>query len=217
MIPLIQEGVLRFARETGILAQLERYETAALWVLAALGLLLCLAGIRVYRACCAGLLFLLTAALTCVLLRDRAAWREVVTCFSVLGVTLSFLALFWNRLDACLICAAIGGCAGWLLTEGMWGAMLLGLTCLILTLTFPVETLRILTAAMGSRILWEAAAVGGWELPWPVMIPTAALGYLVQRLSSRRQMLFKKARPDWVTYWWEERKRRYAHGISKGN
>ncbi len=219
MAQLLTDGFLRFANETGIIQELWRYEAYGYWALVAVGALALLLGFRVYRGYCSAMLFMLTATVTCILLRDRVSWRAVDTCFSVIGVVLAFFSLFWHRLDACLFCALIGGCAGWVLFRSVWGIIPLALIGLILTLTFPVETLRVMTSILGCWILWDAAVWRGLGIPFIVTVPVVAVGYLSQRLVSRKQTLFKKVRPDRVTHWLEERERKKQHadGISQGN
>ena len=229
MARLVRDGFLFFANETGIIVNLWNYERFAFPALVILGALSCLLGVRVYRWYSAAMIFMLTATVACLLLRGDTSWRAIVTCFSVIGITLGFLALFWNKLDGCVLCALIGGGAGWLLFRSVWGVIPLALLEFVLMLIFPLETLRVTMAVFGSWVLWDLSMWQGMGLSWPLMIPAAAFGYLIQRLFSRNQTLFKKVRPDRMTHWMEERERkkkekkeqrrekRHADSVPQGN
>ena len=62
------------------------------------------------------------------------------------------------------------------------------------------------TAIQGAWILADAAVLKGFSMPGILIFPVCFVaGLLLQLLTSRRQQLFKKVRPDVVTHWMEKR------------
>lgn len=212
-----------FAYETGILDELGPYRQYGPWVLLAIGALALVLGFRVYRGLFSALLFMLVATVTSILLRGRAPdWGDVVTCFSVLGVTAAFMGLFWHRMGGTVLCALLGACMGWAVWPKVWFVIVCALAAFVMTLNFPVFTIDLMTAGAGAWLLWDVAP-GLWPAARPVYILAAlAAGFAFQYLTTLRQKLFKKRRPDRMTRWLEEKERErkhagYADSLSEGN
>ena len=211
-----------FAYQTGIMDDLGPYRQYGPWALLVIGALALVLGFRTYRAMFSALLFMIIATVTSILLRDRTDWGSVVTCFTVIGVPAAFFAFFWHRLGGSLLCALLAACMGWSARPSIWVALLCALAGLIMTLNFPVFTIDLLTAGAGAWLLGDVAP-GLWPEAEPIYaLGALAIGFAFQYLTTLRQKLFKKRRPDRMTRWLEERERKrkhaqYADSLSEGN
>ena len=219
-----------FAYQTGILDDLAPFRPYGYWVLLALGALALLLGFRTYRPMFSALLFMVIATVTSILLRGRTDWGSITTCFTVIGVPAVFMAWFWFRLDGCLLCALLAACMGWTAWPRIWVAVVCALAGLLLTLSFPVLSIDLMTAAAGTWLLCDLSPqLLARFLPQAVpqtrlacTLTALAVGFGFQYLTTLRQKIFKKRRPDRVTRWLEERERRrkhagYADSFSEGN
>lgn len=206
MAKIIADFFLKFADVTKIRDDIGNYQNYAIWALGILGLLLCFGGFKIYRTILMLLVFTGITIASCVCLEGHVDWGGIVTCFAVTGVFLGFISFYWFRFGACLICGIIGAMIGWLICPSVWLVLIGGMIGVAFTLTFPVVSLSLFTAAGGVLLLKDVAVM--LEMPRfavGVLILGVLMGFSVQMLTNRKQDIFKKVRPDRVTYWMEKK------------
>lgn len=205
MTEFFWQGIALFGEVTGISGWLEETEAYGIWIGLALGALCCFWGFWIYRTVFAALLFGATATASCILLDGRAEWGQIVTCFTVIGVFLAALGLYWQRLGGCVICALMLGAAayryGWL-----W-MIAAACTGMAFELTFPVIAISFCMSAGGAVLMTEQLQ-GTQYGKYAVVIGIIAgmAGFLVQMIGSRNQKLFPKPYLDRLRWWLENKK-----------
>lgn len=206
MAKIIGDFFLKFAEVTKILDNIKPYQNYAVWALLILGVLLCFGGAKIYRTVVMVLVFAGVTITSCVCLEGRTDWGAIVTCFAVTGVFLGFISFYWFRLGACIICGIIGALSGWLISPCILLACIGGVIGVVFTLTFPVVSLSWFTALGGALLIKDAMVMFGVsKFSVVVLVLGVLIGFYIQMLSNRKQDIFKKVRPDRVTYWMEKK------------
>ena len=206
MAKIIADFFLKFADVTKILDDIESYQDYAIWALGILGLLLCFCGFKIYRTILMLLVFTGVTIVSCVCLDGYTDWGAIVTCFAVTGVFLGFISFYWYRFGACLVCGIIGAMIGWLICPSVWLVLVGGMIGMAFTFTFPVVSLTLFTAAGGALLLKDVVVMLELSnIAVGVLVVGIGSGFAVQMMTSRKQDIFKKVRPDRVTYWMEKK------------
>ena len=206
MAKIIADFFLKFADETRILDDIKIYQNYAIWALGILGLLLCFGGFKIYRTILMLLVFAGVTIVSCVCLEGRRDWGAITTCFAVTGVFLGFISFYWFRFGAGMVCGIIGAMIVWLICPSVWLVLLGGMLGIAFTLTFPVISLSLFTAVGGALLLKDVAVMLGIsKFTFGVLILGSIIGFTVQIMTNRKQDIFKKVRPDRVTYWMEKK------------
>ena len=206
MANIIIDFFLKFAEVTKTLDDIESYQNYAIWALGILGLLLCFGGFKIYRTILMLLVFVGVTIVSCVCLEGRTDWGAVVTCFAVTGVFLGFISFYWFRFGACIVCGIIGAMICWLICPSVWLVLIGGLIVAGFTFTFPVFSLSLFTAAGGALLLKDVfVMLEAPRIAVCVLVLGITIGFAVQMLTNRKQDIFKKVRPDRVTYWMEKK------------
>lgn len=172
-------------------------ETA--WLI--LGILLILAGMKLYRLLSSLLMFGATAIALCVLMGGKADWGAIVTAFTITGCLLSYLAYNWKLTDAVVISGL--GAAGvlWGICPVWWVAGIAGVLAAVFTGFFPVAGIAFFTAAAGSALI-------GARFPHPFLLVLMTIGGTAVQvvLFGRKQKLFEKTMPDKARFWMQQKK-----------
>lgn len=205
MAQLVSELFQKFAYETGILGELRAYGAFGMQCLIALAAVFVLFGFKTYRAVFALLVFMAVALASCFLLTGRTDWGSIVTCFSVLGSVLAFMGYKWVHLGACIISGLVALSAAWVYTHTLWLAVLLCVLAIAATVAFPVICICLFTALWGSLVLTELTPLP--DALWMIVLLCAG-GFALQMLLARKQKLFAKKYPAFVTHWLEQRQQR---------
>ena len=205
MAKILADFFLKFADTTRILDDIEQYQSYAIWVFGILGLLLCFSGFKIYRTIMMLLVFAGVTIVSCVCLEGHTDWGSIVTCYAVTGVFLGFISFYWFRVGACVVCSIIGAIIGWLICPCIWLTLLGGIIGVAFTFTFPVVSLSLFTATGGVLLLQDVAEMLGVSRFVVGLIFLGITGFAVQMLTNRKQDIFKKVRPNSVTYWMEKK------------
>lgn len=214
MTEFLWQGIVLFGETTGILGWLEEIKAYGMWIGLLAGVACSFFGFWIYRAVFSALLFGVTAVASCILLNGRVDWGQIVTCFTVVGIFLAALGLYWQRLGGSVICALMLGAAvyrcGWL-----W-AVAAACIGMAFELTFPVIAISFCMSAGGAVLLAECLQGTQYgEYAAAIGIIAGMAGFLVQMIGSRNQKLFPKPYPDRLRWWMENKKGgKHADGIS---
>ncbi|MGM9566576.1 MAG: hypothetical protein ACI3W6_00120 [Clostridia bacterium] len=167
-----------------------------------LGILLILAGMKLYRLLSSLLMFGATAIVLCVLMGGKADWGAIVTAFTITGCLLGYLAYNWKLTDAVVISGLAAAGVLWGICPVWWVAAIAGILAAVFTGFFPVAGVTFFTAAAGSALI-------GAEFPHPFLLILMTMGGTAVQvvLFGRKQKLFKKTMPDKVRFWMQQKKK----------
>lgn len=203
------KGFSVFAEKTRIAGKMCPRETDIRLALAAVGVLLVLFGIGIYRLLTAALLFGVSAAVLVGVLDGKIGWGAVVTAFVLIGCLLACFSFQWKTADAMAIGAMVLAYVGWSVYPTWWTVLVGAAFGSLVTGLFPLYGVTAFCAAMGTILLMEQAIFfqkipGTQTLLWiPAVIAHCVgfAGFCFQLfVLGRKQKLFKKTMPDRVRY-----------------
>lgn len=204
MANAVEETILWFGVLTGIEEVVNSGLPLIMAAVALASLLLCFLGFRIYPAVFSGIVFFLTAAVFCLLWKERYSWLYVSAGFCVVGAVLAFLGFRCKNMGAVLLC----GLESAMLAAVMWGnpvaAAAAGILGGILTFYVPFAGVVIYQALCGGLLCLDIT-FRLFEITLPVSrlwcLENAALiaaGLAVQIIMNRNQKLFEQTYPKWL-------------------
>lgn len=204
MANAVEETILWFGVLTGIEEVVNSGLPLIMAAVALASLLLCFLGFRIYPAVFSGIVFFLTAAVFCLLWKERYSWLYVSAGFCVVGAVLAFLGFRCKNMGAVLLC----GLESAMLAAIMWGNPLIaaaaGTLGGILTFCFPFAGVVTYQALCGGLLCLDITC-RLFEITLPVSrlwcLENAALiaaGLAVQIIMNRNQKLFEQTYPKWL-------------------
>lgn len=207
MVDLVIKLFQDFAYETGILGEIRGYEKQGMWCLLVLSVMALVWGFKTYRVIFSALLFMGCTLAICHLLTDKTDWGTIVTTFAVLGTAIALIGYNWNYLGGVSISVLITCGVTFMLSESIVVMVLVGILFAVLVVQLPVVTICLTTALWGSLMLIELTM-----LPDEVLFISGLtlFGFLFQMFVNKKQTLFKKLYPIYITNWLERRKQNKA-------
>ena len=203
------KGVAVFAEKTGIGGKICPRETDIRIALTAVGVLLVLFGIGIYRLLTAVLLFGVLAAVLVSVLDGKIGWGAVVTAFVLIGCLFACFSFLWKTADAMVIGAMVLAYVGWSVYPAWWTVLIGAAVGFLVTGLFPLYGVTAFCAAMGTILLMEQAIFfqkipGTPTLPWIPAVIVHCFGFagfcFQLFVLGRKQKLFKKTMPDRIRY-----------------
>lgn len=197
MYDFIYEQLEQFAYLSGIIGSVREHADMISIIMMAVGILLCLLGIYIYRYAAAIITFFAVAEMIIILWANRTSWGTIVTAFSVAGVFLAYY--IWNAkyISAVILCWA--SIALYLINartiEEVIGYIVLMIGCAFAVFSFPVESICISTTVIGTLLLRDLVAFNDRFL-WMIAV---VFGIALQLVLSKRQSLYDKRYPEWFT------------------
>ena len=210
MVDLVIKLFQDFAYETGILGEIRQYEKLGMWCLHFLSVIALVWGFKAYRAFFSVLIFMGFTVAICLILTDKTDWGTIVTTFAVLGTAIAALSYKWNYLGGISISVLITLGVTFILSGSIVVMVLVGILFVVLVVQFPVVTICLTSALWGSLMLTELTM-----LPDGIVFVSVLtlFGFLFQMFVNKKQTLFKKPYPTYITDWIEQ-KERTRHVIS---
>lgn len=197
MYDLVYGQFEQFAYLSGIIGYVRENVDVISWTMVAVGIVLCAFGIYAYRYIAALITFFLVAEGIIFLGAGRTSWGTVVTAFAVTGVFLAYYiwnANYWSAIILCLASIALhfaNATDAWEIV----GYIVLMAGCIFAIAIFPVESICGSTAIIGTLLLKDLFD-SNYRFMWIIV---AVLGIALQLLLSKKQSLFDKRYPDWLT------------------
>lgn len=153
----MREAVIWFG---GLTETADMVNNGIMWILAAIALIAladCFLGIRVYPAVVSGGLFCVTAAVFCLLWKEKQSWLYVAAGFCVVGAVLAFLGFRWKKTGAVLLCGA--ECAMLILVSGghVFLAFLGGIAGAVFTYRYTDIGIMLFQSLCGALIFYDLA------------------------------------------------------------
>ena len=197
MYELIHSQFEQFAYVSGIIGLVRENMDSISKGMILLGILLCVFGIFIFRYVSAVITFFLVAGGIIVVGSGRASWGTVVTAFAVAGVFLAYYIWSMNYVPAMVF--SLSPIALYLVNaKSVWetiGYIVLMIGCVFVVYGFPVESMCISSTVVGILLLKDLLVL---DFPW-IWIIVAALGIVLQLMLSKKQSLFDKRYPEWLT------------------
>lgn len=202
MVDLVIKLFQGFAFETGILGEIRQYEKFGMWCLLFLSVIALVWGFKAYRAIFSILVFMGFAVASCFLLTDKNDWGTIVTTFAVLGTAIALLSYKWIYIGSTTISVLIVSGVVSMLGGSIVVVILVGLLFVVLNVQLPVVTICLTSALWGSLMLNELTMLPDGIL---FVCGLTLFGFLIQMYINKKQSLFKKPYPTWVSDWLERK------------
>lgn len=202
MVDIVIKLFQDFAYETGILGEIRQFEKQGMWCLLFLSVIALVWGFKVYRAFFSVLVFMGLTVAICLILTNKTDWGTIVTTFTVLGTSIALLSYNWNYLGGISISVLITCGITFIFSGSIVVMVLVSILFVVLVVQFPVVTICLTTALWGSLMLTELTM-----LPDGILFVSGLtlIGFLFQMLVNKKQTLFKKPYPTYITNWLERK------------
>lgn len=213
MVDIVVKLFQDFAYETGILGEIRQYEKLGMWCLLFLSVIALVWGFKAYRAFFSVLVFMGFTVAICLILTDKTDWGTIVTTFAVLGTVIALLSYNWGYLGGISISVLITCGVTFMLSGSIVVMILVGILFVVLVVQLPVVMICLTLALWGSLMLTELT-----KLPDGILFVSGLtlFGFLFQMLVNKKQTLFKKPYPTYITDWLERRSEtRHVNSLQK--
>lgn len=204
MIELARELFFFFSLETGILGVVKENENFLIVTLIVVAVMLFFFGFKIYRAIFSVLIFMTATLVIIFIMKGQTDWGTITTTFEVLGSILAFFAYRWHILGGYCISIFSGITTAWVYTQSMMTSILVGVLVGITMSFLPVITLCLTTTLWGWVVLQEFSLFE--DIGMFLLLIILVIGFGLQVLMNKNQVLFEKPYPEMMIQWIDERR-----------